>query len=65
MAILVPRKDVIETFCAKELAHASRKMINNSDAYRALKGNYVYKKSDIPNDVEIEKKVDMYFELMS
>lgn len=43
MAILVPRKRIIETFAAKELANASRKMLNNTDAYRALQGDIVFR----------------------
>ena len=38
-------------------------MINNSDAFRALKGNYVHKKVDTHN-VEMEKKCSLYLGLM-
>ena len=46
MAILAQRKRVIDTFVAEELARASRKLINNTDEFRALKGEYVYKKNN-------------------
>ena len=65
MAVLAPRKRVIETFVNKDLAQASRTMINNTRAYRALKGEYIPEIEKVELDKNLKNKFDRYMELMS
>ena len=64
MAVLAPRKRVIETFVNKDLAQASRTMLNNTRAYRALRGEYIPKIEKVELNDDLKDKFNRYMELM-
>lgn len=55
MAIIAPRKRVIDTFVAKELAKPNATMVNNTSIYRALQGETIYKEGPVQeNDTKTQ-----------
>ena len=58
MAVIAPRKRVIDTFVAKELAKPNVTMLNNTSIYRALQGEKIYREENPVRKKDIGKRYE-------
>ena len=65
MAVLAPRKRVVDTFPNKELAKATPPLIKDTDTYRALRGEKIRKEIiGKPVNVEFQNAYKKYLKML-